>query len=84
MFEDNDVFGTQSLKGNLTAFTSAREKGLDGLLRSLSSRFADIEEGVLEAAQIASLQNWPDADGTGGEYLEEIFSWQNHIKVIEM
>ena len=68
MFDDNDVFGTQTLKGNLTAFVSAREKGLEGLIRSLCNRFADIEEGVLEAAQVASLQNWPDTDDTGGEY----------------
>lgn len=65
---NNDVFGSQMLKGNLTAFISAREKSLDGLMRSLCHRFAYMEEGVLEATQIASLQNWPDTDDTSGEY----------------
>ena len=68
IFNDHDVFQSQQLKGNIIAFTSAREKALDGLIRSLCTRFADVEEGVLEAAQITSLQNWPDSDDTGGEY----------------
>ena len=62
VFDNHDVFRTQELKGNIVAFTSAREKTLDGLIRSLSTRFADVEEGVLDAAQMASLQNWPDSD----------------------
>ena len=67
IFNDHDVLHRQQLKGNIIAFTSAREKALDGLLRSLSTRFVDVEEDVLEAAQSASLQNWPDSDDTGGE-----------------
>ena len=64
IFNDHDVFHTQQLKGNIIAFMSAREKALDGLIRSLCTRFADVEEGVLEVAQITSLQNWPDSDDT--------------------
>jgi len=55
-FEDNDVSGTQRLKGNMTAFMSVREKALEGLIRRLCSHFVDAE-GVLEAVQIARLQN---------------------------
>ena len=83
VFDDNDVFSTQSLKGNLTAFVSAREKGFDGLIRSLCSRFAGMEEGV---------QSWKRPRSTVcrtgrtpmtlvvSTILGEIFSWQNHIK----
>jgi len=67
VFDDNTLFGGQTLKGNLTSFTSARQKTLDGLLESLQNRFSDIDQGVLQAAQIASLQNWPDTDDTNGE-----------------
>ena len=67
VFNDHDVFRTHELKGNIIAFTSAREKALDGLIRSLFTHFVDVEEDVLEAAQIASLQTWPDSDDTGGE-----------------
>ena len=67
VFGDHTLFGGQTLKGNLVSFTSARQKTLDGLLDSLQNRFSDMEEGVLQAAQIASLQNWPDSDDTNGE-----------------
>ena len=67
VFNDYDVFRTHELKGNIIAFTSAREKALDGLIRSLFTHFVDVEEDVLEAAQSASLQTWPDSDDTGGE-----------------
>ena len=67
IFNAHDVLHRQQLKGNIIAFTSAREKALDGLLRSLSTHFVDVEEDVLEAAQSASLQTWPDSTDTGGE-----------------
>ena len=67
VFQDNTIFGGQTLKENLASFTCARQKTLDGLLESLENRFSDMDEGVLQSAQIASLQNWPDTDDTNGE-----------------
>ena len=67
VFDGNPVFGGQTLKGNLASFTRARQNTLDGLLDSLDNRLSDIDEGVLQSAQIASLHNWPDIDDTNVE-----------------
>jgi len=47
-----------TLTGQLSAFTSCRNRLLDGLLKSLSSRFqVDVE--LMRATSIVKLELWP-------------------------
>ena len=55
------------LTGNNSSFTSSKANLCDDLQESLKGRFEDVSEGVLEAAQIASLPSWPDKKKSEGK-----------------
>ena len=50
------------LNGNPAIFTSARVPLLNSLIESLKWRYADTQEGVMHAAQVASFKQWPQND----------------------
>ena len=55
----SDEFKGQALTGNLNMFTSARGKVVESLIKSLETRYNDVQDDVLGATKLGSLQTWP-------------------------
>ena len=55
----SDEFKGQALKGNINMFTSAQAKVVENLIESLETRYNDVQDDVLGATKLASLQTWP-------------------------
>ena len=59
----SDEYKGQALTGNLNMFTSElrseRRKVVENLIESLETRYNDVQDNVLGATKLGSLQTWP-------------------------
>ena len=54
---------------------SSKENLVQDLVGSLTDRFADVTEGVLEATEVVSFDSWPDKEKSNGKKCLLIISY---------
>ena len=64
----SDEYKGQALKGNLNMFTSEWGKVVENLIESLETRYNDVQDNVLGATKLGSLQTWPVSFESGIKY----------------
>lgn len=65
--DGGNLFQGEKLVGGSTAPEVQRKKVVDGLVKTLKSRFEELETDILSTTKIANLPSWPptldDAEG---------------------
>ena len=59
MDSNDDVFWGQKLEGNESNVEPQKQKVLQGLVKSVENRFADVSSGLLESTKLADSTSWP-------------------------